>query len=121
MDTLNLANELREEKVKAFFGNYDDNSLASVCETSIYTGLDLYGICSIIFEDIHADFDETKDEWREWKKTEKGEDIILDYPMAPIVDEWVRSDKGLHVVTMRNEWGMITSIHVTLESNGNQE
>lgn len=117
MEQLTISSELREEVEKDFF-NKGEESLASICEQSVFTGLDLYGSCTFTFEECLAHNRPEGSEWKEWDKTEDGhgEDMKLDLRYAAVLDKYLRSDEGLHVVTTRNDFGIIESITVTLAS-----
>ena len=54
-----------------------------------------------------------EDNWSELRKID--DEYVLDLCYAPIVKKWLEEDKGLHVVTKRDDDGLITTIIVTLE------
>ena len=110
-----ISKELFEEIESDFFKDKEDNdSIAYMCELSIHQGIDVYGSCVFYFEECFAH--EEDGEWVEWGAYNHGEDITIDSRYASIIDKYVRTDDGLHVVTDRNENGIIKKITVTLES-----
>ena len=114
LSKLNVSHEIRDYLYPFFYDKNPEKSLKDIVAEHLYDGIANYGVFQIYFDDIYADYDCDSDEWFQYKSKGVYEDIILDQPFAQIVDEWLRTDTWLHIVTNRDSRGVITDIHVTL-------